>query len=467
MTGDELPSIDIRQPRRCDDDWVASVFVFDINVASDGSAEQRTIMFAYDEVYSIEYFGLALPPYWRHEFNTPEALITAFARPVDLLEKIHAYQTKILDMLTNVGGDQYATVLSLAYRQTTGGTVTVWSEQHNSAWIFMKEISSDGDVSTVDVIYPSSPMWLLLAPESMRLILLPLLEYANNQTNVLYNLPWAPHHLGVWPICDLRADEQEQMPMEETANFLIMLATVVQQQQGEIGYLQSYWPLLQTWASYLNSSLPDPGNQLCTDDFEGASPHNANLAAKGIVGLAAYGRLLEYRGLSDDAAMYYRLAQRFSMQWQSMANDTDHFRLQYDLPNTWSLKYNLLFNYVLGFGDTIFPAAVIQTDINYLTSKHLNTFGIPLDNRAIFTKTDWLSWIAAMATPDQFSLLFNAIYNFANTTPTRVAFSDWYFTDSGVQKGFKARPVMGGLFAKSLIEDIRNHARRVDIVDIE
>ena len=47
-----------------------------------------------------------------------------------------------------------------------------------------------------------------MAPETMRLILLPLLAYANNETNIQYNLPWAPHHLGHWPVADITPGEQ-------------------------------------------------------------------------------------------------------------------------------------------------------------------------------------------------------------------------------------------------------------------
>ena len=34
-------------------------------------------------------------------------------------------------------------------RQAVGGTITVWNNVTNEVWMFMKEISSDGDVSTV------------------------------------------------------------------------------------------------------------------------------------------------------------------------------------------------------------------------------------------------------------------------------------------------------------------------------
>ena len=80
---------------------------------------------------------------------------------------------------------------------------------------------------------------------------------------------------------------------------------------------QNYIPLLEIWAQYLNSSLPDPGNQLCTDDMlgmnahnslfifhqyyhlfrSGPMPHNANLAVKGIEGLGAYSMLSKSLGL--------------------------------------------------------------------------------------------------------------------------------------------------------------------------
>ena len=131
----------------------------------------------------------------------------------------------------------------------------------------MKEQSSDGDVSTVDVISPAAPFFLTLGPEYLRRLLLPLLAYANNETYVRYILPWTPHHLGDWPVCSILPQDQEQMPMEETGNMLILLAAIAQRQSQQIDYLQPYARLLQIWAQYLNSSLPDPENQLCTDDF--------------------------------------------------------------------------------------------------------------------------------------------------------------------------------------------------------
>jgi len=328
--------------------------------------------------------------------------------------------------------------------------VTSSPSDESQPWFWMKEISSDGDVSTVDVIYPAAPFWLWTAPELLRLSMLPLLAYGNNETSMKYNLAWAPHHLGTWPICDIRPDQQEQMPMEESANMLVMLAGIAKQQNWNVGWLIKYMPLLKTWADYLSASLPDPGDQLCTDDFEGPSPHNVNLAAKGIVGLGAYSQLQNASGDAAGAAATLLLAQDFVLDWVAAAYAGDHFKLQYDLkPDTWSLKYNLLFQYILGLD--LFPNGVIREESAWYMKK-LNKYGAPLDNRAKFTKADWLSWMAALApSADVSQKLFRAIYDFANETPSRIPLSDWYDTVTGHAVGFQARPVLGGFYAHLLL----------------
>jgi len=316
----------------------------------------------------------------------------------------------------------------------------------------MKEISSCGCLQTVDVIYPAAPFFIHFSPEVLREEIVTHLVYANNETQqyglyVPYNLAWAPHHLGQWPIANLRPDQQEQMPMEETGNFFIMIAALAQK-MNDIAYLAP-WNLLDSWAQYLNASLPDPQDQLCTDDFEGPSPHNVNLAAKGILGLGAYSLLLRQKGDTSKADTVLNQAKVFVQSWLTMANDGDHYRLQYNLAGTWSLKYNLLFQKVLGLD--LFPQSVFDKELAYYASTKLNTYGVPLDNRATFTKSDWEMWVAAMGTQDQFNTLVNALYNFAHTSPSRVPFTDWYDTKSDVRQGFQARPVMGGLYARLLL----------------
>lgn len=201
------------------------------------------------------------------------------------------------------------------------------------------------------------------------------------------------------------------------------------------------------------SSLPDPGDQLCTDDFEGPSPHNVNLALKGVVGLGAYAQLLVANGQGDVAKTIDAAAAKFATQWLNMSADgsaQQHTRLQYDLPGTWSMKYNLLFQNILGLD--IIPASMMADEVAFYKTK-LQAWGLPLDSRSTLSKTDWTSWIAAMSTDSAFSTqLFQFLLKFVTQSPSRgVPFSDWYAVDTGAVIGFRARPVQGGLFAKFLL----------------
>jgi len=228
-----------------------------------------------------------------------------------------------------------------------------------------------------------------------------------------------------------------------------MIAAVAKQQRWDVSYLRPYWPVLWTWAEFLIATLPDPGNQLCTDDFMGPSPHNVNLAAKGIVGLGAFAQLLNASGDVAGAQRIRTAAAKFANDWIWLAADDAHYRLQYDLVGTWSLKYNLLFDRILN--TALFPPEVVTSENKFYFSSKMHRYGAPLDNRAKFTKTDWLSWMAAMADAPTAAAFLDAIFDFANTSPSRVPFTDWYDTDTGRQVGFQARPVVGGIFAHLLL----------------
>jgi len=254
--------------------------------------------------------------------------------------------------------------------------------------------------------------------------------------------------LGYYPIANLPPENQENMPVEETANIMLMLAAIAKKKM-DITFMTKYWDLIENWAEYLVTTALDPGNQLCTDDFEGPSPHNANLAAKGIIGLAAFSQLAELAGLKTEAVQYYAIAKSYAYQWINLSNDGNHSKLEYDLSDTWSLKYNLLWLKLLDLED-LFPEFVVQRENLYYLDK-MNSYGVPLDNRNVFTKADWVSWIAALGTSDQFTTHIQALYDFANETPNRVPFSDWYYTSDATQAGFQCRPVMGAVFAKMLL----------------
>jgi len=443
-----IPSTDdTRMPRPCEDNWPVLAAVWNLGSVS-SQVVSKYLLFAYDDIYSIEFFGDKMQSYWHQNFDSMEQLLQVadaqYERVEDTCEK---WDFDTLSAIYEAGGSYYATIASLAYRQTLAGCKVVWNDEEQTMWYFLKEISSDGDVQTVDVVFPASPFFIVYNPDLLRLLSIPILVYANNETSVPYTYDFAPHHLGLWPIAYIEPDQQENMPIEETGNLMLMIASVAQLTNSLEDIYPKYWPILQQWGEYLVNNLPDPGNQLCTDDFEGPTPHDSNLAVKGIVAIDAFAYLNQFIGNQSGATHYHNIAITYAKQWIQLANpdNSDHYRLRFDQPG-WSLKYNLLYQEILNL--TTFPQPVFNTELNFY-SKVMNTYGVPLDNRHSFTKYDWESWVASFyQDPQDWNTWAKFLYNFANETPNRVPLTDWYDTITANQNGFQARPVVGGIWAK-------------------
>jgi hypothetical protein len=161
--------------------------------------------------------------------------------------------------------------------------------------------------------------------------------------------------------------------------------------------------------------------------------------------------LCEMRGDATEAARVRTIAKGFADRWVKEAADGDHYRLTFDKAGTWSQKYNLVWDKLLGFG--LFPKEVAQREIAFYLTKQ-NKYGLPLDSRSKYTKLDWIVWTATLADrQEDFAALMAPIHAFLNESPSRVPMNDWYFTDSAKQSGFQARPVVGGVFIKTLADD--------------
>jgi hypothetical protein len=413
---------------------------------------RRYLMLAYDDEYAIEYFQRKERPWWRRNGAGAADLIRLARNEHDsLLARSVAFDTQLMADLRRAGGERYAFLAALAYRQTLAAQKLV-ADADGTAMYFPKENFSNGCISTVDVIYPSSPFTLLFNPKLLQAQLQPVLDYARMPR---WPWPFAPHDLGTYPQANGQVygggerTEENQMPVEESGNMLIMLAALAHVERNA-DYAARYWPEITRWAEYLREKGLDPANQLSTDDFAGHLAHNANLSIKAIVALGAYGILCERTGHKKDAALYSQIAHDFAGKWVDLAAEGDHYKLAFDQPGTWSQKYNLVWDKLLDLN--LFPAEIARTEIAF-SKRHLNPYGLPLDNRKTYTKLDWEAWTATLAeNPSDFQLLIAPAYEFANDTPNRVPLSDWYDTKTGAREAFQARSVVGGLFIKMLAD---------------
>jgi peptidoglycan/xylan/chitin deacetylase (PgdA/CDA1 family) len=411
------------------------------------------IMLGYDDLYSVQYFGQNLRPYWNRDGS--RSIESVFAQALRDYAKLKSacdrFDRQLMTEATETGGKQYAELCALAYRQSIAAHKLV--EAPNGDLLFLsKENFSNGSIGTVDVTYPSSPLFLLYNPELAKALLNHIFYFSESGR---WTKPFAAHDVGTYP----QANGQTyggDMPVEESGNMLILTAAIAVR-EGSAGYAEKHWPTLTLWADYLVENGLDPENQLCTDDFAGHFAHNANLSIKAILGIASYGYLAGQLDKSDVAEKYTALARRMAGEWVAMADDGDHFRLTFDQPGTWSQKYNLVWDKLLKLD--IFPPAIAEREIPFYLTKQ-NVYGLPLDNRETYTKSDWIIWTATLA-PDRetFEKFVAPEYRFMNETVDRIPMSDWYYTDRPKHVGFQARSVVGGYFVKMLEKELIQNSK--------
>lgn len=440
---------DADKPRAINNRW--PVFALNQDLGTVGSRASTPFVISLGQIRepAASYLGTPLPPLWKSYWSTWQDMVAAFLGDFAAAAARSArLDAKIERDATRAGGKEYAALCALAFRQAYAGTELV--SRNGEPWAFLKEISSDGNMQTIDVTYPAMPVFLYADPDYLGLLLAPILDYVENHG---YPKVFAPHDLGShYPNADghLNGTGEEDMPVEESANALIMATAYLQRipRAAQGPYAVKHYKIFKQWADYLVANALDPDLQNQTDDFTGFIAHSVNLALKGIIGIGAMSRIAAMAGQSADAAAYLAKARDYIGQWQAKATDSSgrHLKLAYDQDGTWSLKYNGYADAVLGLG--LVPASVARTEAEWYVSRAA-TDGVPLDIRHGYTKADWEMWTAAWLKDHHEirDLLIAGLYRFAGTTGQRVPMTDWYDTVTDRQSGFQARPVVGGFFA--------------------
>ncbi len=410
----------------------------------DKAGAEKFVMLGYDDLYSVQFFKQNLRPWWR---LTPGAtmekeLQLAAANYKPVLQKCTGFHRQLYAQARQAGGEKYADLCALAYRQSIAAHQLVKSPGGNILFL-SKENYSGGFINTVDVTYPSAPLYLLYNPRLLEGMLNGIFYYSESGR---WKKNYAAHDLGSYP----QANGQlygEDMPVEESGNMLILTAAIAKA-EGNANFAKQHWQTLTTWAKYLSDAGFDPANQLCTDDFAGHLARNANLSVKAIIGIDCYAVLAGQLGQHQTAVKYHTLAADLVKKWLEKANAGDHYSLVFENRNSWSQKYNMVWDKVLGLH--LFPQEVYDKETKYYLTRQ-NKFGLPLDSRKTYTKSDWIVWTASLSNnQSDFKSFIDPIYKYATETQSRVPLSDWHETTDGKMVGFQARSVVGGYFMKLL-----------------
>ena len=462
VTTGALPAADTTDaPRPVDDRTPVLAVTFALGSVS-AAPVSRHVIVAYDDEWSVEFMGERARPWWRRDgADAPAMLRAAEGDYQRLVTASEAYDTALMRDLEQRGGTAYARVAALAFRQTLAAHTLVAHPKTGEPLYFSKENFSNGCMGTVDVTYPSSPFFLFFAPKLLAAQLRPVLEYAASPR---WAFPFAPHDLGplsasqrpgLWRRREDRGEPDAGRGVRQHAADARRPRRPARRRVAHPAVLADH-RRSGSRISRARASIPRISCRPTTSPVTSRTTRTCRSRRSWPSRPAA--TWPRRRGDAAEAARLRTVATGMAAKWDEAAQDGDHYRLAFDRAGTWSQKYNLVWDTLLGY--RLFPDQVRRRELVHYKTRQ-NTYGLPLDNRADYTKGDWIVWTATLAeTPADFAALVTPLFAFLDETPDRVPFSDWYSTTSGLKRGFQARSVVGGVF----IPMLSNRDRRPAVV---
>ena len=390
---------------------------------------------AFDGLYTMAYFGEDLRPYWNKDGDKTIEGLYEDAEKVykETMARCYAFDRQLMENACRVGGKEYAELCASAYRQAVSSFQM--SKNSSDELLYFTTL-----VGSLDIYYAASPLFLCYNPNLLKAMLNPFFYYSESGK---WNKPFPAHDLGGYPFVNGQAKGGD-LPVEHAGNMLIMAKA-----EKDASYAKAHWETLSKWAGYLMENGVDTDKQIDTDSFAGRYSHNANLSAKGILGIASYDLLAKMLGKQEDAEKYLATAKRMAEEWEKQASDGDHYRLAFDQPDSWGQKYNLIWDKLLDLH--VFPDRVVELETAFYRTK-LNTYGCPLHSKTDYAKADWTVWTAALQNDRlMFREFILPLYNYMNENKWRVPMADTYnVVNQKTRVTSRGRPVTGAYFIKLL-----------------
>lgn len=409
-----------------------------------------TYAVGYVREQAVNFLGNAYTGYYRQSYPDTLSAISYF---LDDYEDANAESGRLDDDILvksiQVAGHKYSDLVSLSLRQAYGGIDLVIPQDSLDAdgvLAFIKEISSDGNANTVDVIFASLPLYYAMDPEYIRLLISPVVQYLATGA---WKQPYVVHDIGRHYPNATGHDGQiaEMMPVEETGN-LLQLAYAYAIASNNSNWTAGYMPLFQQYADYLVNNRLNISKQLSTNDATGPLTNETNLAIKAAVGLKAFGEL---SGLSNYSDIGDQTAQILYQDGLGLDGDRTHFTLQY--PNNGS-TYKVIFNLYpdLLLNLSTFPQSAYDMESTYYPTVRKSD-GVALDNRQFWTNTEWNMWAAGTSSDSTREMFVDDIWamisNEKNTWPLsdRMVVSPSRGFTVGSEFFVRARPTVAGHFS--------------------
>ncbi|KNF04924.1 hypothetical protein PSTG_01980 [Puccinia striiformis f. sp. tritici PST-78] len=404
-----------------------------------------------------------LEPLWTSRFKNETELIEFHLFDYNhVLTASQSWNTQLYTDASRVHSQEYGHILAISTRQIFMAIESVRADypgtedfssspsllvDGTSTMTMLKEISSNGNCQTVDVIAPMLPFLIYTAPQLIPQLLEPIFRYIS--TGLYKPIP-TPHDLGDhYPNATGRNDfVYANLPLEESGNFLNMVLACLRlgtcQHQAK-----SYYNILVKWADWLIENTLYPDDQRSTDDFFGPTPNQTSLVVKGIMGLRSMSEISISLGQKNDSIRYMDKANEFTLEFLKIGVAKDHTHILgcYGNETSWSTQYNLYFDKLFGF-KTFADWVYEMQDQWYMVQAAGGKYGPPLDYRSLNrAKTDWLMWAAGASVSNVTRGMFiDGLSAYIRHTDNKV-FGDLISLDGGWSVGFLNRPVVGGHFS--------------------